>query len=238
MGFVTSKHGQVAAAVGVIGGDARWETESHSDDVADGLLEVQRREKLEAARAEAQREQQALGVEHEAARQAGYAEGRKAGWEAGLAEAHVAAEASLAAERHATTHMVKVLTEPWKALQTDLSDAITDAAMTIAQAVVGHVRGAGVAALKRAVVEVLAESEQIRGGRNTLKIHVHPKNTARVVEWTQAAGAEVVADERLGMADMRAELARADDDPADRIDWDATLETRWQAIRRTLRLAK
>lgn len=192
---------------------------------------------LNAARMQVEQARQNVAREREDAQRKGYAEGFSEGRKAGLGKAREEIAAQLADERDDIAAMVKTLTDPWKTLRADLAEAITGAAVEVARAVVGQVQGADTAALKRVVDEILVESARVGGSGNTLRIRANPKNAALVLEWAGAAGAEVVADEKLGPADVRAELTRGDGDPADRIDWDATLESRWKAIRQALGLA-
>lgn len=205
--------------------------------------------------AEAAREEKAADLEdtpesiEEKARQAGFEKGyregleagRREGFEQGHGEGQAAGEQALrerlAREQAQAQSLIQALVQPLATLRGDLAEAIADGAQRLARLLVGAVVETDTQALTSIVNDILAEATDAGGQHYQLRLHVPPEDHEAVQALAGSRGAEILADEQLKRGDVRATLAKNNGDPVHQIEWDARLETRWEAIRKALGLS-
>lgn len=235
MAFVLDVANPLVRSEATIGGDPRPE---HALEPARARPQGRVGREATAGEGESRKNEAAQKEACQQAEQRGYAEGLQRGHDAGLVQAQAEVEAQLVDARANLEAATKALAEPWKAMRGDIADAIVESAVHLARAMVGQLPDMDPVLMQRIVEEILDEASGMGGGGHAVRFRVHPANQPNVTHWTAACGAEVAADDRLGRADVLAEWVGKDGDPMNRIDWDASLEGRWRAIRRALGLAQ
>lgn len=170
--------------------------------------------------------------------EAGHKEGLEQGYEQGLANARQAIDEHMAQEKAQIEALTSALTQPLKTLKGDIADAVTDAAVQLARVIVNQTVAVDPHALEGIVREILTEAEEANGNGHHLKLIVCPDMRASIESLARGHSVEVVADERLTQGDIRAVMTRDSGDPVNKIEWDATLENRWTAIKKALGLAE
>lgn len=172
---------------------------------------------------------------YERAHDEGYAAGFEAGRREGMEQAQAEFETRTRDARHELAQLLWALRRPLAALRTDLVDAIIDAALHVAGALVGEGVTPGRDALKDAVARVLAEAGEagVEAGRG-VEIRVCPSDRDAVEAWVDGHSATVIEDASLVGGDVRATLRCNGSDGLNRIDWDGSLERRWNEIRHAI----
>lgn len=167
---------------------------------------------------------------------AGYREGFEQGRSEGLESGAQVLRERAEQEQTQTEALLKALTEPLAMLKSDLADAVTEGAQRLARLLVGEALELDAKAVTSVVADVLKEAAEVGGQHQVLRIYVPPGALESVRTVAEPQGAEVVVDPQLERGDVRATLAKNNGDPVHQIEWDARLETRWEAIRKALRL--
>jgi flagellar biosynthesis/type III secretory pathway protein FliH len=132
--------------------------------------------------------------------------------------------------------LIEALAQPLSTLKSDLAEAVADGAQHLARLLVGAAVEIDPQALTGVVAGILEEAAEADAGGAMLRIHVPPDAVSMVTELIKPHEVEVIADEQLAPGDVRATLSQTSGDPAHRIEWDARLETRWEATRKALGL--
>ncbi|HYW76229.1 MAG TPA: FliH/SctL family protein [Gammaproteobacteria bacterium] len=184
----------------------------------------------------------------EEAEKAGFEEGKKAGFDAGYRQGFEQGQAEglqageqqlrerLLQERAQTQALLAALSQPLPTLKADLAEAITEGALHLARLLVGDALKCDTEAVTAVLSDILAEAVEVGGKHQVLRIYVPPAAEDVARSLAEPEGAEVVVDANLAVGDVRATLAKNNGDTAHQVEWDARLETRWEAIRKALRL--
>lgn len=196
------------------------------------------------------RDEESASVEtiREEARKEGFDRGRKEGFDAGYREGFGQGQAEgleagerqlrerLLEERAQTQALLTALSEPLPTLKNDLADAITEGALHLARLLVGEALKCDTQAVATVLGDILAEAAEAGGKHQVLRIYVPSAAEEVTRSLAEPEGAEVIVDSGLTSGDIRATLAKNNGDAAHQVEWDARLETRWEAIRKALRL--
>ncbi len=157
------------------------------------------------------------------------------------AQAQQAAQATLAPELAALQTATAVLqsaaaqlTAPLAQKEQDLAALVTELGFLLARHILGVEAASHPAGLQNLVAKLLAEATLARGPRQRLLLRVNPADQAHLASHVPPEAADLLADECISQGGVRLELATPDGDPLDRVEWDATLESRLDAIRTAL----
>ena len=187
-----------------------------------------------AAEAEAriQREVSRLRVSAEA-------EGRARG----EAEAKRAAQVAQAAHDAAVALAVAALDAAWQQLITPLAqkeEAVAKLVTELAFVLARHVIGIEIALhpdrVKPLVDCLVAEASETRGAQQSIVIRLHPEDHALLAPCTMIEHAHLLADTQITRGGTIVELIAPGGDPIDKIEWDATIQTRLASVLAALRL--
>jgi flagellar biosynthesis/type III secretory pathway protein FliH len=181
----------------------------------------------------AQEAEMARRVRQEVAklRDAAEAEGRAAGEaaiHAIMAPRAAALETALAALQEAALQLAAPLAQK----ERDLAALSVELAYLLAR----HISQGADANLQGLVTKLLDEAAAERGARQTLRLRLNPADHIQLDGRLPAESAELVADEKITPGGAVVEIITPDGDPVDKIEWDATLEGRWETIRAALGL--
>jgi flagellar assembly protein FliH len=162
---------------------------------------------------------------------------------AGRAEADGAARAA-AAQRlaEALEPAAAALREAWAQLaaplaaqEQALAELVTDLAFSLCRHLVGGIT-ADAAALRALVARLIGEAAAERGARQSIVLRLHPADHEALQGIDLAQGAMLLADSAIRRGGALVEIVEPDGDPIDRIEWDATLDTRLDALQDQLGL--
>jgi flagellar biosynthesis/type III secretory pathway protein FliH len=162
-------------------------------------------------------------------------ESREAGLLAARAEmAPLRAEldAAVAALQAATIQLATPLAQK----ERDLAALVTELAFLLARHIIGAEAGCNIEGLHTLVTTLLEEAAAERGPRQTLQLRLNPADHAQIAPLIGTQTAQLIADEKIAPGGAVAELSSPEGDPLDKIEWDATLQGRADAIRNALGL--
>lgn len=172
--------------------------------------------------------------------QEGLQEGRRKGLEQGRTQGRELGEqamrAQLEQQRAQLEAVLQALDAPLTTLKSDLAEAVAAGGLSLARFLVRGVLEADPQALTAVVSDIVDEAAQAGGPQHVLRIQVPPDGYDAVSAIADTHGAEVIVDQQLQPGDVSATLVKNNGDPVHQIEWDARLETRWQAIRAALGL--
>lgn len=222
----------------VIGGDPKCMPSSPPPEAQPaGDAATARHSEIEQHLEAAKRERQ---QGYEAGRKEGFNAGRedgfKQGVEQGQQEGLAAAQDTLKAQSEALEQALQALSDPLPTLKRYLSQVIAEGAFGLAKRIVGEVMSGSPQALSSVVEDILGEASEARANDHALRLYVHPDDAATIEPMAQAHGAELVRDNALGRGDVKATLSRRNGDPVHRIEWDASLSTRLDEVRKAIGL--
>jgi flagellar assembly protein FliH len=170
------------------------------------------------------------------------AEASAAGRADAEAAAHVAAQAQFA---EALAPAVAALQEAWAQLASPLAaqeealaELVTDLAFSLCRHLLGGEADADRAALRDLVTRLIAEAASERGARQAIVLRLNPADHDALQNVALPPGAMLLADIAIKRGGALVEIVEPDGDPIDRIEWDATLETRLEALQEELGLTR
>jgi flagellar assembly protein FliH len=170
-------------------------------------------------------------------RQRAEAEGRARGEAEGrrVAEAAQAAQAAAVASAVAACEAVWAqLAAPLAQKEAALADLITELAFVLARHILGlevSFRADSVTAL---VESLVAEAARERGAQQSLVVRLHPEDHAVLAPVMQIADVHLLADAQITRGGTLVERIAPGGDPIDKVEWDATIETRLETVRAAL----
>lgn len=172
----------------------------------------------------------------EAGRQAGYTEGQQKGLEA----ARQASEQARQAEKAQLKALIAALVQPLEALRDDIADSVTEGAQTLARLIVDATLSLDTSLIRHTVTQILDEAAANKGPGARLRLRVAAADrpaTEALIETRRADDlpVDIVEDDQLASGDVQATLLHDNGDPANQVEWDARLETRWETIRQALK---
>jgi flagellar assembly protein FliH len=165
---------------------------------------------------------------------------------AGRADAEAAAQAAAQARfAEALAPAVAALQEAWAQLASPLAaqeealaELVTDLAFSLCRHLFGGETETDPAALRALVARLIAEAASERGARQAIVLRVNPADHDALQTVTLPPGAMLLADSAIKRGGALVEIVEPDGDPIDRIEWDATLETRLEALQEELGLTR
>lgn len=177
---------------------------------------------------------------YEAGRQAGYNAGYSEGREEGQEAARQAGEQTRQAEKAQLKAVLAALVQPLEAIREDLADGVTDGAQALARLIVGANLELDRSLIRHTVTQILDEAATNKGPGARLRLRVAAADrpaTEAMIDTRRADDlpVDIVEDDQLGPGDVQATLLHDNGDPANQVEWDARLETRWDTIRQALK---
>jgi flagellar assembly protein FliH len=168
-------------------------------------------------------------------RAAAEAEAHEAGYAAGLA--------SLEPEREALTQAMRALRDAWAQLaaplaekEADLAELVTDLAFRLAAHIAGVELATNQAALKKLVTTLLAEAAAERVPQQSILLRLNPADHATIAPLLDIPNTHLLPDTQITPGGVILELFSPEGDPQDKIEWDATVQSRINAVRTALAL--
>nr|WP_246344177.1 FliH/SctL family protein [Acidocella aromatica] len=128
------------------------------------------------------------------------------------------------------------LSEPLAKKERDLAGLVTELAFLLARHIIGAEAGSNIEGLHILVTTLLEEAAAERGPRQTLQLRLNPADHAQIAPLIETQTVQLIADEKIAPGGAVAELSSPEGDPLNKIEWDATLQGRADAIRDALGL--
>lgn len=164
------------------------------------------------------------------------------------AEGRTAGEAAMRAEmeplQEALASAVGVLHEasaqlaaPLAQKERDLAGLVIELAFLLAGHIAGVDLSGGNAGLEALVTKLLDEAAAERGPRQNVQLRLNPADHAQLASKISAETAQLIADQNIAPGGAMVEIISPQGDPLDKIEWDATLKGRTEAIRTALGLS-
>lgn len=172
-------------------------------------------------------------------RAAAEAEARIRGEAAGRALAQNEALAALQPGISALHAAWSQLAAPLAQKEHELAELVTDLSFALARHIIGVEVTANADGLKTLVARLIREAASERGPRQSLVVRLHPADHALLTGANGLAGIEdahLLADAAISRGGAMVEIIAPDGDPNDKIEWDATIETRIASIHAALAL--
>lgn len=163
------------------------------------------------------------------------AEAREAGLQAVRAEMTPLKEA-LTAAAAALQSAAAQLSEPLAKKESDLAGLVTELAFLLARHIIGAGAGDNAEGLYTLVTTLLEEAAAERGPRQSLQLRLSPADHAQIAPLIESQTVQLISDEKIASGGAMVELSSPAGDPLDKIEWDATLQGRMDAIRNALGL--
>jgi flagellar assembly protein FliH len=164
-------------------------------------------------------------------------EGRAAGMAAGLAAARIEAAAALGPATAALREAWAQLAAPLAQQQLEIATLVTELAFSLARHIVGATLQANPDGLTTLVERLIKEAAAERSPRQTLLVRVNPADYDLLAAVLALDQAQLLADEAITQGGAMVEIVAPDGDPVDKIEWDATIETRLAAVQEALGMA-
>jgi len=162
----------------------------------------------------------------------GRAEGERLGRDAAQAEAAQAQEAAITALREAWGQ----LAAPLKGKEHDLAELVTELSFALARHIVGVEVNANAESLKALVARLIRDAAAERGARQSIVVRLHPDDHVLLSPVTRIEDAHLLADATISRGGALVEIIAPEGDPIDKIEWDATIEARLEAVQAALTL--
>ncbi len=177
-------------------------------------------------------------IEHEVGllREKAEAEGRARGAETGRAAAQGSAAAALDGAIAALHEAMAQLATPLAQSELDLAEMVTDLSFELASHIVGVEISADPKSLQLLVARLLREAAAERGAGQNILLRVNPADHEVLQKSAAFADATLLADPAITPGGALVEITAQGGDPIDKIEWDATLETRLESVRSALGL--
>ena len=171
------------------------------------------------------------------------AEAQAEGRARGEAEAHRIAQAAQASQEAAIALAVTALDAAWQQLiaplaqkEEAIAELVTELAFVLARHIVGLEIELRPESIKPLVDRLVAEAARTRAAHQSIVIRLHPEDHALLAPCTMIEHAHLLPDAQITRGGTIVELIDADGDPIDKVEWDATIESRLATVRTTLGL--
>lgn len=162
----------------------------------------------------------------------GRAQGEAQARDAAQAQTAAALEPAIAALREAWTQ----LTAPLTRKEQELAELVTDLSFSLARHIVGAEVNANADSLKSLVARLIQEAASECGPRQSIVVRLNPADRDLLDPVVQIDNAHLLADAAVSRGGAVIEIIAPDGDPIDKIEWDATIETRIELVRAALAL--
>lgn len=180
----------------------------------------------------AQRVQQEVAQLREQAEADGRAQGEAEGRRAAQADGAAAIETAIAALRDAWTQLAAPLAQK----EHDLAALVTDLSFELARHIVGVEVNANADSLKALVARLIQEAASERAPRQSIVVRLNPADHVLLAPFIQIENMHSLTDATISRGGALVEIIAPDGDPIDKIEWDATIESRIDSIRAALAL--
>ena len=161
----------------------------------------------------------------------------------GAAEAQRAAQVAQKAHEAAIALAVTALDAAWQQLIAPLAqkeEAVAELVTELAFVLARHILGLEITlhpdSVKPLVDGLVAEAGRMRGAQQSIVIRLHPEDHALLAPCTTIEHAHLLADTQIARGGTIVELIAPGGDPIDKVEWDATIETRLATVRAALGL--
>jgi predicted secreted Zn-dependent protease len=170
------------------------------------------------------------------------AEGR-ARAEAEAGRAAQVARAAQAAQEAAVALAVAALDAAWQQLiaplaqkEEAIAELVTELAFVLARNIVGLEIALHPDSVKPLVDGLVAEASRTRAAQQSIVIRLHPEDHALLAPCATIEHAHFLADTQIARGGTIVELIAPGGDPIDKVEWDATIESRLATVRAALGL--
>jgi flagellar assembly protein FliH len=161
----------------------------------------------------------------------------------GRAHGEAAARAAAAAESAKLRAAIAAFQDAWTQLaaplahkEHELAELVTELSFVLAQHIIGVEVTMNATGLQTMVARLIKEAAAERGPRQSVVVRLHPADHAIIEPLTQIDNAHLLSDVAIARGGAMVEIIAPDGDPIDKIEWDATIEARVDAMRIALGL--
>ena len=162
----------------------------------------------------------------------GRAFGEAAARSAVNAQTVAATHDAVAALREACSQLVAPLAQK----ERDLADLVTDLSFELARHIVGVEVAANPDSLKALVSELLREASSQFGARQSIIVRLHPADQTLLSGVMQLDAGHLLADAAISRGGAIVEIFSPEGSPLDKVEWDATIESRIATLQAALAL--
>jgi flagellar biosynthesis/type III secretory pathway protein FliH len=161
----------------------------------------------------------------------------------GETEARRAAQVAAAAHDAAVALAITAFDAAWQQLigplaqhEEAVAELVTELAFVLARHIVGLEIALHPDSVKPLVDGLVTEASRMRGAQQSIVIRLHPEDHALLAPFTTIEHAHLLADTQITRGGTIVELIAPSGDPLDKVEWDATIETRLATVRAALGL--
>ncbi len=164
------------------------------------------------------------------------AEGRAKGQDEGYKAARAAHDAALSAAVAALHEAVRQLEAPLAGREQELADLTIELAFILARHVVGIEITTEPDSLRALVGRLLQDAAVECGPRQSISVRLNPDDHRILEPVAYIDKASLLADAAIDRGGAIVEIVAPEGDPIDKIEWDGTLEARFDTMRDALAL--
>jgi len=128
------------------------------------------------------------------------------------------------------------LVAPLAQKERELAALVTELAFLLARHIAGVDLRTDSVGMEALVKKLLEEAAAERSPRQSMQLRLNPADYAQLATKLAPETAQLVADENIAPGGVKVEIVSPEGDPLDKIEWDATLKGRTEAIRTALGL--
>jgi len=173
-------------------------------------------------------------AEVERLRQQAEAEGRRLGEEQGRQAARQAAAADIRGAIAAMNNAARQLEAPLRDREVDIAEMVASLAFVLARHVVGAELKANSESVKLLVLQLVREAAAERNPHQSIVVRLNPADLAAIAADELVENTKLVGDAQISRGGAFVEITSPNGDPIDKVEWDATVETRLTSIQEAL----
>jgi flagellar assembly protein FliH len=175
-----------------------------------------------------------IKAEIERLRQQAEAEGRSIGEAQGRQHARREAEADIRTAIAAINRATRQLEAPLRDREVDIAEMVASLAFVLARHVVGAELKANSESVKLLVQQLVREAAAERNPHQNIIVRLNPADLAAISADELVENTRLVADSQISRGGAFVEITSPAGDPIDKVEWDATVETRLTSIQQAL----
>lgn len=173
-------------------------------------------------------------TEVERLRQQAEAEGRRLGEEQGREAARLEAADSMRTAIAAMNSAARQLEAPLRDRELDIAEMVASLAFVLARHIVGTELKASSESVKLLVLQLVREAAAERNPHQSIVVRLNPSDLAAIAADELVENTRLIGDAQISRGGAFVEITSPNGDPIDKVEWDATVETRLTSIQEAL----
>lgn len=173
-------------------------------------------------------------AEVERLRQQAEAEGRRRGEEQGRQAARREAAEDIRSALAAMDSATRQLEAPLRDREVDIAEMVASLAFVLARHIVGAELKANSESVKLLVLQLVREAAAERNPHQSIVVRLNPADLAAIADDELVENTRLTGDPQISRGGAFVEITSPGGDPIDKVEWDATVETRLSSIQEAL----